>query len=64
MVCADPYGNSCYDNNDTNNVGFLQYTANAKYPLAAGTTIPPQDKTALPRRRRRPKHGVDIGTPA
>ena len=45
---SDPYGNSCYDSNDTNSVGFMQYTANSSYPLAAGTTIPSQDKSALP----------------
>jgi prepilin-type N-terminal cleavage/methylation domain-containing protein len=45
---SDPYGNSCYDTNDPSNVGFMQYTANAKYPLAAGTAIPTQDKSTLP----------------
>ncbi len=45
---SDPYGNSCYDTGDPNNVGFMQYTANAKYPLVAGSTIPTQDKSTLP----------------
>ena len=46
---SDPYGNSCYDTNDLpNNVGFMQYTPNAKYPLVAGSPIPTQDKSTLP----------------
>ena len=45
---SNPYGNSCYDTNDPSNVGFMQYTANTKYPLAAGAAIPSQDKSVLP----------------
>ena len=43
---SDPYGNSCYDGGDANNVGFLGYKASQA--LAAGTNIPAADKVTLP----------------
>jgi prepilin-type N-terminal cleavage/methylation domain-containing protein len=43
---SDPYGNSCYDANDTNNVGFLQYLPTT--PPTTNGAIPATSKASLP----------------
>jgi prepilin-type N-terminal cleavage/methylation domain-containing protein len=43
---SDPYGNSCYDTNDTNNVGFLQYLPTT--PPTTNGAIPATSKASLP----------------
>jgi len=43
---SDPYGNSCYDANDANNVGFLQYLPTT--PPTTNGPIPATSKASLP----------------
>ena len=43
---SDPYGNSCYDTNDANNVGFLRYLPTT--PPTTNGPIPATSKASLP----------------